>query len=435
MSRLSRFALFLLAACSEPGAPPTVDPPPPLDGGQPGDGHDPGTDPRCLSFKGGVFRFGTTGRDEARDVVVTATGSILVAGFEDGRATSTGEIVDSRGIVLEYAPDLGGFRQRALLDTSGTDAIEALAIDRGSGRTWVAARTTGSIADLTTYGGNDVVIAALTASGLSPRARGFDFSSELPGRLAAGSEGLLAVAGFERRPTLHDTRWIDPFLAVYESSDAHVAPQWRTTRRAIEIERYTTVDVSDSTVVVGGNLEEGDGQGMFVIARDRDAGVLWQRRLSAAGTDAVAAVQLLPDGDVLWAGTTGSKLGDRWFGGTDLVIGRLDGATGATIFLAQYGSPMDDHARDMVAAADGRIFVAATTTSAAAGLDAMLVVLSASGDMLGREQWSGSGDDEPTALDLDPCGGVAIVGHTAGDLAGPGHGDRDGFVIVTHHPQ
>ena len=423
ISGLSVLLCVLLAACTNDvvGRPARERPRLPVRDIGPGEAQPDA--PRCIPSDSATATYGTTGHDEFRDVAVTADGSIVITGFENGHTSSAGIPLGSRGIVLEYDTH---FTPLASLDTNGTDAFESIALDPADGRVWLAARTDAAVPAFAGYGAIDVLLGDLGSSGFRPMARGFYATPEYPKQLAAGG-GLVAIAGHEERAMNDGSARDNPFLAAFGARDG-MPRRWMTTRRHSDAERYTAVDVSAEGVVSGGAIRAGELPGMFVIAWDQDAGVRWQHRLSTLGSDELAAIRILPGGDVLWAGSTGALLGDDWHGGTDIVVGRLS-ATGASMWIAQLGTERDEHVADLAVDGAGRIYVAGDLTAAdSSERDAFLLVLDEAGDIVIEEQWISSGDDVPTALAVDACGTVVLVGTT---LAGPTRGGRDGFVIVT----
>lgn len=413
----------------KPGAQPDRDPPP---------NDPPPDDPpaACLAVPSGGFSFGTSANEELRDVAITSTGSILAVGYDRASFSPHG-LLGGRGIALEISRDLTATSQIGVLDSTGTDSLESIAIAPDTGRVWTVGRTNGELADMPGYGGVDWVIGELTSTGgLERLARGFESSSEYAHRLAVGRAGLLAIAGHEQAPTADGGSSMDPFLAVYDTGDGSASPIWFTSRRGPANESYRAVDISDTMVVAGGDILDGDEQGLYVSAWDRDAGRLWRRRLSDRGLDTVTAVRTLPDGNVLWAGSSASQLGAEAHGGLDAVVGVLDGVTGEPLWTMQYGGAEDDQVTDLAVDAHGRIaIVGHTQASAESGrtdVDAFLIVLDAAGGELLNELWTSDGDDRPSAVAMDPCGGIALVGFTTGDLAGIPAGGRDAFVLVTH---
>lgn len=134
------------------------------------------------------------------------------------------------------------------------------------------------------------------------------------------------------------------------------------------------------------------------------------------------------DGNVVWLGSTRNEP----YGATDVVIGVLDGATGAPLWTKEHGGTSEDWARDLVVDAAGRIhIVGASAANESTDLDAFLLVLDATGEPVLEERWGSARTDFATAVALDGCGAIVVTGWTDGDLGGPAQGGRDGFVLVT----
>jgi hypothetical protein len=425
MNRISfAFVSTLVAACAAESSSNT--PSPIRTGVAPGDPA-PGVlsktptnpnDPGCLPSGSAMRQYGTTGEDAFRDVAITSDGDVLVTGYQNGILRPDGEVIGTRGTVLAYE---GMFTPRAVIDTNGTDAVESLAIDSATGRVWLAVRTNGDLPELTAYGDFDVVLADLAGVGARTRTRGFDSTPEYPRQIAAGA-GFVAIAGHEERLMLDGSTWLNPFAIVYDTSSEQPGPRWRLTRRTNSIELLTAVDVAGDTIAIAGAIATGAQQGAYIAARTGDADLLWQEQLSSTGGDAVAAVRIVEGGDVVFAGNDGG----------DVVVGRLDGATGTPRWSMRYGDERDERAADLAVDAHGRIYITGDLESSGGDhRDAFLLVVGADGEPLVDEFWTSDGDDVPSAIAIDACGTAVIAGETSGDLAGQANGGTDGFVIVT----
>ena len=131
------------------------------------------------------------------------------------------------------------------------------------------------------------------------------------------------------------------------------------------------------------------------------------------------------------------------FGGKDMIVAKLDGALGTTVWSAQLGGEGDDEARGVAAASSqgsygARVAVAGWTDgsfsdeSSFGGRDVVAVLLDASdGSEIVRTQLGGAGDDEAIAIVAhDTDGDFFVAGTTEGDEPfGPNAGDDDAFVL------
>lgn len=383
----------------------------------------------CIAPGVSAAQYGTAGIDSFRDVVVTRDGTILIAGVDRGQSSVEGVVSLSRGVVLTYRADTG-FATRGVLDTAGTDSFESIAIDADTDRVWAAARTNDAMPGFPGAGGDDFVLGDVTlAHGFQALTRGFDSTPELPRQIAARG-GRVAVAGSESRLVSGGATWTNPFLATYVASTT-MAPQWFMSRRRAETEVFSVVDVSAEAIVVGGQIDDGEMPGMFIAAYSHDADLLWRHQLSTQAFDSIVAVKLLADGTVLWAGTTTAVLGDEAHGGSDVVVGRFDAATGTAMWVTQLGGAADERAADLAVSSDGQIYVAGDVASAdVLDRDVLMLTLDAEGNATGMQQWASDGIDTPSAIALDACGTAVIVGTTTGDLGAPSAGMRDGFVLI-----
>ena len=421
MNRLSViFVSSLVAACAAEGSPVTWAPP--QADGAPGSmdpgAHDDVISPGCLPDGDAVRLYGTALHDGFRDVAITAGGEVLIAGYQGGLERPTGEVVGTRAVVLAYE---GTFIPRAVIDTLGTDVAESIAIEPDSGRTWLALRTDGELPGLPGYGGFDMVLAELDGGGARMLARGHDGTPEYPRQLAAGA-GLVAIAGHEERLMADGATWVNPVLSVFATGGSQPTWSWRITRRTSAIQVNTAVDVADDTIVIASAIATGNEQGAYVMARNADADLLWQHRLSITGGDTIAAVRIVEGGDVVWAGTSNG----------DVVAGRIDGATGTPRWTTRHGDDRDERAADLAVDDRGRILIAGDSAASESDQrDAFLLVLDDEGRAVAEEVWTSDGDDVPAAIAVDACGSAVIVGTTTGDLGGAARGGDDAFLIVT----
>jgi hypothetical protein len=371
---------------------------------------------RCIPDEVTSGQYGTAGIDDFRDVVVTRDGQILVAGLDGGQLSLPAGMVGSRGVALSYGQ---AFTPVATLDSQGTDSFESIALDPTTERVWLAARTNDT-------GNFDFVLGELVVSGFQSMTRGYDTTPETPKQLAARG-GRLAVAGSETRVAEGGASWINPFLATYKVADTMDA-QWFTTRRHADSEVYTAVDISSEMVVVGGQLSTGELPGMFITAWNHDADVLWRHQLSTEAFDKVAAVRVLADGSVLWAGTT--RVRDGQLSHDDILVGRFDSGTGESLWTAQIGTDSNERVADIAIGPEGKIYVAGDATNANLDRDVFLTTLDADGTVVGTQEWSSPAMDTAAAVAVDACGTAVVVGTTNGDLAGSAQGMRDGFVLI-----
>lgn len=372
---------------------------------------------RCIADDVTNGQYGTTGIDDFRDVVVTDDGRILVAGLAGGQPSlSSTQPVGSHGVVFSYDT---GFTPVATLDSSGTDSFESMALDPITKRVWLAARTNDT-------GNFDFVLGELAATGFKAMSRGYDTTPETPRQLAVRG-GRLAVAGHESRVVEDGATWINPFLATYKVDDTMDA-QWFTTRRHVDTETYTAVDVSSEMVVVGGQISDGEKAGMFITARNHDADVLWSHQLSTEAFDKVAAVRILADGSVLWAGT--SRVRDGEYSHDDIFVGRFDSVTGESLWTTHLGTKLDERVVDLAVGPEGKIYVAGDATGADLDRDVFLTTLDAEGNVVGTQEWGSPASETAAAVAVDACGTAVVVGSTSGDLGGEAQGMRDGFVLI-----
>jgi hypothetical protein len=169
-------------------------------------------------------------------------------------------------------------------------------------------------------------------------------------------------------------------------------------------------------------LAGGDGAhgGDLSIERwDASGGLVWSWSADGGtgGYEYLYAVALGPGGDVWGAGYAQGAAS-----GKDLVVVRLDGATGAPAWLRMLdgGANLDDYGFRLAVDASGAAYVGGYTSTAANGQDAIVARWDAAGNLAWTRTYDGSahGNDAVRGLAVDPFG-RAIA---AGTLVGTGTG-------------
>ncbi len=424
LTHLAAFALALgLTGCQERTASP-----------------EPDQGMACAPWPGGLM-VGTARSDELLDVVIDGQGNIYLAGYEDG-VTGVSNIEPSgnaRGIILKYSPH-GELLSREVIDTAGTDVVEALALAPQSGELFIAGRTSGALPGFSNGGKFDLFVGWSQGEGLPPRLAQFGTERpQHPRRLEVAFPNELVIAGYDDIyvPTNYVESWENPLLIKYLRTGDDIAELWQRKVDTSYADRIGGLAVAaDGTSYIAGWNEAGAGQGMFVAAIDTQGSEVWNRQQTSIRYDYGAAVRISADGNLLFAGSTFAKLGDSAFGQQDVVVRKLDAATGETIWTFQYGSVETDWVTDMALDQAGQIYLVGETLGSVTeesnnrgGIDLFLIKLSAEGQMLQVRQWGTEGIDSPTAVAVDGCERAFVVGYTMGNLVGPSNGGRDGFVL------
>ena len=177
------------------------------------------------------------------------------------------------------------------------------------------------------------------------------------------------------------------------------------------------------------DLEPVGGEDAFVVKLDGSSGAwIWRAQIASGGDDRVTSVIVDENDDVLIAGYTdgGSPFGrqrDYLIGGKDIIVAKLYGNTGSTLWSAQIGSDGDDEAQGVaVSSSQGdygaRVAVTGWTDGHFSGKssghhDIFAVLLDASdGSEIARTQLGGDGDDEANAIAADSAVGDFFVAGT-----------------------
>lgn len=200
-------------------------------------------------------------------------------------------------------------------------------------------------------------------------------------------------------------------------------------------------DASGNTLIVGsyaGVLDFGGasytaagGVDLFAAKLDPSCAPIWSRSIGAAGNERALGVAVDSQGDVLiggdFAGTVDFGLGpETSAGAVDIVVLKLDGATGATAWAGAFGSAGGDSARAIAADAQGNVLVTGDFTNTvtfggpalvSAGANDVFVVKF---NPAGAHVWSlraGNGlNQSGSSVAADPAGNVVVTGNVQGTI-------------------
>ena len=170
-------------------------------------------------------------------------------------------------------------------------------------------------------------------------------------------------------------------------------------------------------VVAGSTMSFGAGESdAWLLRLDARGDVVWQKTYGGASPDAIDSVRLTADGGFIVAGRT-SSFGA---GGVDAWVLKLD-ASGNVVWQAAYGGAGNETASSVVPTADGGYVVAGVTDSYGAGdTDAWVLKLDANGGITWQRTYGGPGSDSANAVQPMPDGGYVIAGGTQSFGAGEG---------------
>jgi hypothetical protein len=446
----------------------------PNDAGNPADASDPGdaSNPGDTSTpsRGGPppfscnvvwrdFQHGTELDDQLWGMTIDDHNNVYIAGYEHGFGyrTNIEPDGDSRGVIAKLDPT-GTMQWSTPIDSHGTESIEDVAIEPGTGRIFAIGRTSGAFPGFTNQGQFDELLLALDSNGhvLQVVEQG-DALPQHPARLAMGVDHDLVVAGyndtfvegnavlafedgFVQRVSVQDgtgqggagIEFNQHFLQTVPNSQTN-----RVTSAAVE------TDGSHATYVTGFILG-GRSAGPYVKKLDADGTPLWSTPITRNPFDSVTGVALSPAGLLLITGSTFGTLGKQNFGQQDAFVMNIDKATGQPLWATQAGSTDSDAPVGLGFDADNNIYIAGITLGSVVDgepsrgdIDAFAMKFDPNGNLLGSWQTGTEGYDFVTAMVVDHCGNLLIGGFTRGALASDGPapaGNDDMFVVRASFP-
>jgi hypothetical protein len=196
--------------------------------------------------------------------------------------------------------------------------------------------------------------------------------------------------------------------------------------------RVVAAGHSNGTVDFGSGptSASGDGFSIVVAALDPTGQLLWDRRFGGSGDERVRGMDLLPNGDVVIAGTfdgdltlgalTASALDEDGF------VALLDGSDGSATWLATFGGLDDQGVEDVAVTSDGHIalvgyFADGLESSlppidAVGGADMFVASLAAGGTLTWVEVFASISDEHGRAIVADAGGGLRVAGEFIGAL-------------------
>ncbi|MBL8330908.1 MAG: hypothetical protein JNJ71_18870 [Rubrivivax sp.] len=420
---LSLLAAAALAACGG--------------GGDAGPNPNPPTQPlACVELPQITWQASATAAADWNDVLVDRRNRIWLAGWAEGevgreRLDPSG---NSRAVVRQLDSDGRVlWDSGAEFDSPGTDVAEALALG-ADGRLYVAGRTTGTLDGRANAGQFDAFVA--WADGAAPatpwqRLQTGTERPEHPRRLALAPSGDLHLAGWDDEfvPSNFVAAWQDPIALRFSRQGAGLTQAWRYQGDSVvpDIADGLAVDAAGHTYL-GGSVQSGAQRGMFLRKLDAEGRALWTARYTSLAVDHIAAVQLLPDGHLLVAGTVyGSFRGNTHFGEQDVFVARVAADDGRVLASWQFGGTGSEWLTDMKIDAQGRILLLGETDGSvvpgqanAGAADLFMLQLDVAGQLLARTQWGTAADEQARRLAADSCGRVVATGASGREgAAGP----------------
>jgi len=160
-------------------------------------------------------------------------------------------------------------------------------------------------------------------------------------------------------------------------------------------------------LVAGYTASFGNGGDVWLLKLDHSGEVLWERTYGGGGTETAFAMVLMPDGGVAvgaWTESFGA-------GGWDYWILRLD-ASGGILWQKTWGGEGAELLDSLASATDGGLLVGGRGDSFALSLDALVLRLDASGDILWQKRYGGARNEILHVTCQAPDGGFLLGGWT-----------------------
>ncbi len=182
-------------------------------------------------------------------------------------------------------------------------------------------------------------------------------------------------------------------------------------------------EVSDGGfIIVGYTSSGGAGQeDVYLLRTDAAGDTLWTRTIGGPGNDFGWDILEARDGGYVIVGFTNSV-----GAGGDAVYVIRTGPTGTVLWERTYGGPEDERAWAFHRTGDGGYVIAAQTASFGAGdLDVYLLRIDAAGDTIWTRTLGGPGVDRVFATEPTADGGSVFAGITNSE----GAGDIDAYLI------
>jgi hypothetical protein len=193
--------------------------------------------------------------------------------------------------------------------------------------------------------------------------------------------------------------------------DASGRVAWQRTigGKGYDVASSVSSAVDGGYIVAGGTDSYGRGAAdAWVLKLDADGNILWQSAYGGDRDDRAASVQPTTDGGYVVAGDTRSF----GAGGNDAWVLKLDGS-GNVVWQRTYGGAGNEVAWSIAQIAGGGYVLAGSTDSfGAAGGDAWVLRLDASGNVVWQRTYGGASEDRAHSVRPTADGGYIVAGTT-----------------------
>lgn len=387
--------------------------------------------------------FGGSGFDYGKKVILLENGALVVAGElqsnDELGATSHG---GTDAVLFQYATQ--GVRVwEHVIGGSGLDEVSDVIRTRDGGFLLVGASTSADGDVPYNHGRFDAWVVRLSGSGEVIWSKTFGGKGD--DRLYTAletSDGRFLIGGESGSMDgdMRSSRYggLDSWIAKIDVNGSLVWERHYGGNRNEKVNKlfepapgnFIAIHSSDS---YDGNLKLSLGAKDVWITGLNDFGeIQWQEQIGGEENDEMHDALLLPDGDLVMAGTTFSTSGYilKQAGLGDFWLVRL-GADRKMKWSRTFGGPKPDGASALAATPDGG-FVAVGITKSTSGdikinqgyFDAFALKINANGDLVWARTLGGAAKDGFTSVTVIPSGGYLVAGSAELPQAGmpmPGH--------------
>lgn len=222
---------------------------------------------------------------------------------------------------------------------------------------------------------------------------------------------------------------------------------------------YAVKELGNGFAAVGKKPSQvNNSDDLWVVRVNESFNDNWQTRIGSLGEDILYDLEVAPNGDIIVVGTIAGDDGELAslpltdLGGSDLVVARLDGATGAIEWIKSYGGTGEDQGFSIVSTTnqDGYIITGTSNSSSGPNIAAFDSDQPARGqrdlwilkiDQNGDDEWFkryGGNEDEAGRDIIAVDGGKYVIASYAESNAVPvnfsypseNRGDRDYWLIT-----
>ena len=241
-------------------------------------------------------------------------------------------------------------------------------------------------------------------------------------------DGNLLVAGtftFITDETGTDT---DAWVAEIDPAGSEI---WNRTYGGPDVNASANavIETDDGDYIFVGSIapREEEVSWAWVVRLTPEGDEVWDRTFGGDGCSTANAATRLPDGDLIFAGSTDSS----GAGKMDAWVVRLT-PEGDEVWNRTFGSPDDDCARAVINTTDGNILIAGTFTErpddGTVDTDALLMKLTPDGDILWNWIYGEYGVNESANSVIETADGSYIF---AGEAGFSGTDDTDAWLVGT----